>query len=69
MNTEEIVKLADDIKYLKDELEVNNKLWSSSPDGYVTLDKLIEYCRDNDYNTRTHYLCCKKGKQPIKTNP
>lgn len=49
MNTEEIVKLADDIKYLKDELEVNNKLWSSSPDGYVTLDKLIEYCRDNDY--------------------
>ncbi len=45
----EIIKLADDLKYLKDELEVNNKLWSAAPDGYVTLDGLIKYCKDNDY--------------------
>lgn len=45
----EIIKLADDLKYLKDEFEVENKLWSAAPDGYVTLEGIIKYCKDNDY--------------------
>jgi len=44
-----IMQLAEDLKYLKDEFEVNNRLYGSCPDGYVTLDKFIEYCKDNDY--------------------
>lgn len=49
MNSNEIITLAKDLEYLRDELEVNNKLWSCAPDGFVTLDKLIEYCKENDY--------------------
>ncbi len=49
MNTNEIVTLGDDLKYLKDEFEVMNKLWGSCPDGYVTLETIIEYCKENDY--------------------
>lgn len=47
--TEDIIKLAADLTYLKSELEVENRLWGSCPDGYVTLDTLIEYCKENDY--------------------
>lgn len=49
MNTEEITKLSDDLKYLKDEFESQNQLWGSRPDGYVTLDAMIKYCKENDY--------------------
>lgn len=49
MSPNEIITLAKDLEYLRDELEVNNKLWSSAPDGFVTLDKLIEYCKENDH--------------------
>lgn len=49
MQTEEITKLSDDLKYLKDEFESQNKLWGSCPDGYVALDTMIEYCKENDY--------------------
>ena len=47
--TEGIIKLAADLTYLKEELEGENKLWGKCPDGYVTLDTLIKYCKDNDY--------------------
>lgn len=43
-----IIQLADDLKYLKDEFEINHPLYANR-DGYVTLDKLIEYCKENDY--------------------
>lgn len=43
-----IIQLADDLKYLKDEFEINHPLCTNR-DGYVTLDKLIEYCKENDY--------------------
>ena len=49
MNTQEITKLSDDLKYLRDEFEAGNQLWGSCPDGYVTLDAMIEYCKENDY--------------------
>lgn len=49
MNTEEITKLSDDLKYLKDEFESKSQLWGSCPDGYVTLDAMIKYCKENDY--------------------
>ena len=48
METKEIIALADDLKYLKDEFEVNNQLWANR-EGYVELDEIIKYCKENDY--------------------
>ena len=49
MNSKEIIELAKDLEYLRDEIEVNNKLWGDTPDGFVRLDKLIDYCKENDH--------------------
>ncbi len=47
--TQGIIALAEDLIYLKGELEGESKLYGSCPDGYVTLDAMIEYCKENDH--------------------
>ncbi|AUR88650.1 hypothetical protein NVP1172O_33 [Vibrio phage 1.172.O._10N.261.52.F5] len=63
MKAKEIMELASDLEYLKEELEVNNRLWSDRIDGYVTLDKLIEYCKENDHILEMVIKIAKKVNQ------
>ncbi|AUR90626.1 hypothetical protein NVP1148O_37 [Vibrio phage 1.148.O._10N.286.54.A10] len=63
MKTKEIIDLAKDLEYLRDEIEVNNKLFADRIDGYVTLDKLIEYCKENDHILEMAIQIAKKVNQ------
>ncbi len=48
MDTKEVIELGKDLEYLREEFEVENRLYANL-DGYVMLDTIIKYCKENDH--------------------
>lgn len=45
----EAIKLGNTLHNLRDEFEIENPLYSDCPDGHVTLENVIQYCKENDW--------------------
>lgn len=64
MEIKDIISLSSDLQYLKDEFEVNNQLWANR-EGYVELDEIIKYCKENDHILE-HIIAVAKKVNSIK---